>query len=75
VNAVNKGFGLVKEATLGGSTYHLAQEVMQVGRLTRQNAPAIWARGLAYAADPTGKLYNSLIPHLELLGAVGRAIG
>jgi hypothetical protein len=59
LNAVNKAFGIVKEATLGGSTYHLAQEVMQVGRLTRQNAPAIWGRSLANAADPSGKLWQS----------------
>jgi len=41
LNAANKGFGIVKEATLGGSTYHLhlVQEAMQVGRITRQTRP------------------------------------
>jgi hypothetical protein len=59
VNAANKAFSIVKEATLGGSTYHLAQEAMQVARITRENAPVVLARSLTNAADPTGNLYQT----------------
>jgi hypothetical protein len=59
VNAVNRPFSLLKEATLGGSTYHLAQEAWQTVRLTRQNAPAVLARSVVNAADPSGKLFQT----------------